>query len=96
MNLQTEKGMVSLKNDAIAIQQFYSKLPADEAKDWVAELQPQSLGTFKTKCKYSPYTDEAWKGKLAYLLSEEDQTFPLQLQQFFVNFTGIAWIDLLL
>lgn len=85
MSLQPEKSKVSVKSEEIAIQQFYNQLSTVEAQKWVAELQPQSLGTFKAKARYSPYTDEAWKGKLAYLLCEDDQTFPVQLQQLFVQ-----------
>ncbi|KAA8571254.1 hypothetical protein EYC84_000584 [Monilinia fructicola] len=61
----------------------------DELAPWTIvdpeKSKVSSLGTFKAKARYSPYTDEAWKGKLAYLLCEDDQTFPVQLQQLFVQ-----------
>ncbi|KAB8298318.1 hypothetical protein EYC80_002046 [Monilinia laxa] len=83
--VDAEKNKILVKNVELGVQHFYNQLPATEAQKWAAEIQSQSLATFKTKAKYSPYTDEAWKGKLAYLLYENDRTFSMQIQQSFVQ-----------
>jgi hypothetical protein len=58
-------------------------------------LRPQALKTFKSKAEYSPWTDIAWDGKTAYILCEHDQTFPLELQQFFVQSGNFKLVELL-
>lgn len=84
---------MSVRSEEIAIQQFYSHLPIDEAQKWAKLLKPQALGTFKTKATYSPWADEAWSGRTAYLLCEDDQSFPLPLQQCFVQSGNFKFVE---
>jgi len=93
--VDAENNSVSVKNDEIAIHQFYGHLPTPEAQKWVSLLRPQALETFKTKATYSPWTDAAWDGRTAFLLCEDDQSFPLQLQQFFVQSGNFRYVETL-
>jgi len=84
-SVDMENGSVSVKSEEIGIQQFYTHLPITEAQYWAKRLQPQAFQIFKTTATYSPWTDPAWNGKTAFLICEDDQTFPSQLQEFFIQ-----------
>jgi hypothetical protein len=72
---------------------MYHSLPAKEAGKWAAGMKHQAMKPMQSKVEYAPFEDPIYKGKLAYLMCTNDQTFHLPSQKKFLTSAGIEITD---
>jgi hypothetical protein len=72
---------------------MFHNLPAKEARKWAAGMKPQAIKPMQSTVEYAPFEDSAYKGKVAYLMCTDDQTFHLPSQKKFLSGANIEMTD---
>lgn len=75
------------------IPQMFHNLPAKEASKWAAGMKSQAIKPMQSTVEYAPFEDSAYKGKVAYLMCTDDQTFHLPSQKKFLSGANIETTD---
>lgn len=72
---------------------LFNKLPADEAAKWASKMKHQAIKPMKSIVTYAPFSDEAYKGHIAYIKCSEDQMVHPPSQEKFIAVAGIQVTD---
>lgn len=70
---------------------FYGDVPEDLKKQALAELQLQSLHSFRDKVPPTGFTDAAYEGRRVYILTTDDPCFPVPWQEGGLAGSGVEW-----
>ncbi|KAI5302198.1 hypothetical protein KEM56_000929 [Ascosphaera pollenicola] len=73
------------------IETFYNDVPKELAEATVKTIQPHSQVALASPSPPSAWSDEAYNGRRAYILAQDDQTIPYFAQELMLEYSGVDW-----
>lgn len=71
---------------------LFGDLPSDLAAAAVQSCVSQGKTSFTSPCPGASWDSEAFKGRIAYIKTVNDQAVPYQAQNMMLQATGVEWI----
>jgi len=71
---------------------FYADLPSEIAARAVENLMPHAFSVFHTPSPPPAWTEEDFKGRLAYVRCMEDAALTPTIQDVMIQGTGVEWV----